>query len=108
MRSQFPILCGLLFAFASSAHAAKWQVDRVNHVIITPPAGLSLDQMSGVTYLGPVEGNHRFVVAMETRSELLQIDVAFDVAGAITTVSNISAIPISPPGLRTAVRLRQR
>jgi hypothetical protein len=90
------LLCLPVCASTLVARAANWEIDRANHVVLAPPAGLTVDQMSGVTYLGLVEGNHRFVAAMEIRSELLQFDVAFDVAGAITTVSNISTIPIAP------------
>jgi len=52
--------------------------------------------MSGVTYLGLVEGQHRFVAAQETRSELIGFDVTFDAAGAITGISNIAPIAITP------------
>jgi hypothetical protein len=97
MRFFVIISCGVLMcAFTSIAHAAKWQVDRVNHVLLTPPEGLTVDQMSGVTYLGLVDGSHRFVAAMETRSELLAFDVAFDLTGSITAIANIAPIPISP------------
>jgi hypothetical protein len=79
-----------------SVGAANWTINRVNHIVLTPPGEVTVDQMSGVTYLGLVEGNHRFVAAQEIRSELIGFDVTFDAAGAITGVSNIAPISISP------------
>jgi hypothetical protein len=92
-------------AFIGEAHATNWNVTRTNHMLITPPGGVLIQEMSGVTYLGePVAGNHRFVACMENLKEpgpgtkrlLLQFDVTFSAAGAITGFSNISNILINP------------
>ena len=80
---------------APPALAANWSVTRVNHALLTPPGGVSIAEMSGVTYVGPVAGLHRFIAAEETHGELIQFDVAFTAAGGISGVSNYTAIPIS-------------
>jgi hypothetical protein len=86
------ILCA-----ASSAHAANWTINRVNHMVLMPPAGVSVAEMSGVTYVGTVEGGlHRFIAAEETKGEVVRFDVAIDATGAITSVSNVAAIDIVP------------
>jgi hypothetical protein len=82
---------------APPIHAAKWQVNLVSHMVMTPPGGVIVDQMSGVTYLGLVGGSHRFIAAEEVRGELVGFDVAFNASGSITGISNIAAIPINPP-----------
>ncbi|MBA3481661.1 MAG: esterase-like activity of phytase family protein [Pirellulales bacterium] len=78
------------------ARAANWQFNRVNHTVLTPPGGVTVNQLSGVTYLGLVAGAHRFAAAEQTRGELVAFDVAFSAAGGITSVSNIAAVPMSP------------
>src|SRR5688500_14944096 len=86
-----------LFALAPRAHAANWQITRVNHTLLTPPGGVTIAEMSGVTYLGPAAGaNHRFLAAEEIKGELVQFDLAFNAAGGITAVSNVAAIDIVP------------
>ena len=84
------------FSSAPPIHAAKWQVNLVNHMVMTPPGSVIVDQMSGVTYLGLVGANHRFIAAEEVRGELVGFDVAFNASGGITGISNIAAIPINP------------
>jgi hypothetical protein len=81
---------------APSTHAANWEINRVNHVVLTPPGGVTVAEMSGVTYLGPAGGNHRFLAAEETKGELVQFDLALSAAGGITAVSNVAAIDIVP------------
>lgn len=76
--------------------AANWTINRVNHVMLAPPGGVNDDQMSGVTYLGVVDGKHRFAAAQETLHQLLSFDVTFDAAGAIATVSDIAPITFTP------------
>jgi hypothetical protein len=85
----------LMCALTSTAHAAKWQIDRVNHLTLAPPAGVTVNSMSGVTYLGPVNGNHRFVAAEQTKGELVQFDLALNASGAITGISDITAIDLA-------------
>jgi hypothetical protein len=88
---------GLIVALvlAPAAVAANWSVSRVNHTVLTPPGGVTVAEMSGVTYVGPVGGLHRFIAAEETHGELLQFDVSFTAVGGISAVSNITALPIS-------------
>jgi len=81
---------------APSAHAANWQINRVNHMVLTPPGGVTVAEMSGVTYVGPAGGNHRFIAAEETKGELVQFDLAVSAAGGITAVSNVATIDIGP------------
>jgi hypothetical protein len=53
-----------VLSLAAPVRAANWSVSRVNHTIITPPAGVEIVEMSGVTYVGPVAGGlHRFLAA---------------------------------------------
>lgn len=82
------------------ATAANWAVTRVNHVLLTPPGGVSAGEMSGLTYLGPAAGGaHRFIVVEKTvtaHHEFLQIDVSFDAAGAITGITNVTPINVNP------------
>ncbi|MBA3482499.1 MAG: esterase-like activity of phytase family protein [Pirellulales bacterium] len=101
MRRHLLVITSLLLApsaclFASSStSAANWQVNRVNHLVLTPPGGVTVDQMSGVTYLGLVGGNHRFVAAEQSLGQLLGFDVAFNASGGITAISDIATIPIA-------------
>lgn len=81
---------------AQAASAANWVVNRANHITLAPPAGVTVAEMSGVTYLGPVAGAHRFLAAEETKGELIQFDLTFTAAGAIDAVSNIAAVDIIP------------
>jgi hypothetical protein len=62
---------------------------------LTPPGGVTVRQMSGVTYLGPFSGAHRFVAAEQTKGELVQFDVTLSAAGTITGISNVAAIDIN-------------
>lgn len=79
----------------ATAQSTKWSVARVDDALLIPPGGVSIAEMSGVTYVGPVAGLHRFIAAEETHGQLIQFDVAFTAAGAINSVSNYTAIPIS-------------
>jgi hypothetical protein len=82
---------------ANFGAAANWSVNRVNHMLLTPPAGVTVAEMSGVTYVGPAAGGlYRFIAAEETKGELVQFDLAIDAAGAITSISNVAAIDIVP------------
>ena len=93
---RFSFVALVVGASPPAIDAGNWAMSRGNHVVLTPPGGVTVDQMSGVTYLGLVEGKHRFAAVQETRSELIGFDVTFDAAGAIAGVSNIAPIPISP------------
>jgi hypothetical protein len=95
LASTLPLLLLTCLAVPRS-YAASWQINRVNHMVLAPPAGLTVEQMSGVTYVGLVGGSHRFVAAEEVRGELVGFDVAFNASGGITAISNIAAIPINP------------
>lgn len=85
-----------LVSGATSAHAASWSINRVNHALLTPPAGVTVAEMSGVTYLGPVAGAHRFIATEETRGELIQFDLTLTPAGGIDAISGIAVIDIVP------------
>jgi hypothetical protein len=95
MRWQLPIICVLLGALTPIANAAKWSITRVNHLAVAPPNGTLAAELSGVTYLGPVAGGHRFLAAQETRGELFQFDLAISDVGAVTFASNRTAVPLS-------------
>ena len=75
--------------------AANWSIARTNHMVVSPPGGVSVAEMSGVTYLGPSASGHRFIAAEEAKEELLAFDLAINAAGAITGISNVTAIPIT-------------
>jgi hypothetical protein len=82
-------------ALVASADVANWSVSRVSHTTIVPPGGVTIQELSGVTYVGPVGGNHRFLAVEETHQALAQFDLAFDAGGAITGVSNVTTIPMT-------------
>ncbi|WP_428307872.1 esterase-like activity of phytase family protein [Lacipirellula sp.] len=92
MRSTLATL--LIAACAELGHAANWAVTRVNHAFLTPPTGVTVTEMSGITYVGEVDGLSRFIAAEETKGELIQFDLAFSPAGGIAGVSNITPIDI--------------
>ena len=87
---------GLAPLAAPTADAANWTVERVNHATLTPPEGVTVSEMSGVTYVGPVDGAHRFIAVEQNKGELVRFDVTLSDAGAITAVSNIAPIDITP------------
>jgi hypothetical protein len=78
-----------------AVRAANWSVERVNHVTLAPPAGVTVQEMSGVTYLGPAGDAHRFLAAEEGKGEFVQFDVTLDASGAITAVANIAAVHVN-------------
>jgi hypothetical protein len=94
------ICCGFVALIVSASTfpvgAANWTINRVNHVVLAPPGGVNDDQMSGVTYLGVVDGKHRFAAAQETLHQLLSFDLTFDAAGAIAAVSDVAPITFTP------------
>lgn len=93
MSRLYALAAFVLLSLAASSHAAKWEVGRVNHMTITPPAGVDVREMSGVTYVGPVgEGLHRFLAVQENHGVLTQFDVAFDPNGGIASVSNFANV----------------
>src|SRR5688572_27660532 len=94
-RRMAALLAALASLGAGTAQAANWNVTRVNSVLIAPPAGVTVAEMSGVTYLGPAGGAHRFLAVQENKGELVQFDLTFDAAGGITAVANIAATPIA-------------
>ena len=87
-----------LFAnVALPVNAANWSVARVNHMLLTPPGGVTVREMSGVTYVGPADGDaHRFIAAEQTKKELVQFDATFNASGGITSITNVAAISINP------------
>jgi hypothetical protein len=93
-----------LAVIVAPVHAAHWTVARVNHTLLTPPAGVTVSEMSGVTYLGPAAGGgHTFLAAMENTKQdsplkglLVRFDLSFDSSGAITGVANITQQLINP------------
>jgi hypothetical protein len=95
-RFQLSFALLLLVACAHDVHATNWSVARVNHAVITPPSGVTIAEMSGVTYLGSVGGAHRFIAAEETKGELVQFDLTFIPAGGIDAISNVTAVDIIP------------
>src|SRR4051812_15000630 len=90
-------LVALIGGANASFAATNWNVARVNHMVLTPPGGVTVAEMSGVTYVGPAAGGlHRFIAAEETKGEIVQFDLALNAAGAITSISNVAAIHINP------------
>jgi hypothetical protein len=60
--------------------------------------GVTVQEMSGITYVGPVAGGaHRFIAAEETKGEIVRFDVTLDANGGITAISNVSAITLAGP-----------
>ena len=91
------LFCALLtVSCAFPAHAANWSVNRVNHALLTPPGGVTVAEMSGVTYLGLIAGAHRFIAAEETKGELIQFDLTLTPACGIDSISNVTPIDIVP------------
>ncbi len=91
--------------FVEGARASNWNVARVNHMLLMPPAGVIVKEMSGVTYVGPAGGDsHRFIAAQEnakqdapgTKGVLVQFDLTFNASGGITAISNITQLLINP------------
>lgn len=76
--------------------AANWTINRVNHVALIPTGGVTVAEMSGVTYVGPVGGAHRFIAAEETKGELIQFDLTLTAVGGIDMISNVTPIDIIP------------
>jgi hypothetical protein len=95
MRLSCITVCCLL-AHCAIADAANWQINRINHMVLPPPGGVTVHSMSGVTYLGLVGGNHRFIAAEQTQGELVAFDIAFNASGGIASISNVATTPISP------------
>ena len=92
--------CGLVAlvvgALPLSVGAANWTINRVNHMVLTPPGGVTVAEMSGVTYVGPVGGAYRFIAAEEIKGELLQFDLTLTSTGGIDSISNMMPIDIVP------------
>src|SRR5262245_45337013 len=95
-RSAQFALAALMFAgalhAAASRGATNWNVQWRSHTLLTPPAGVIVKEMSGVTYIGPAAGgNHTFIAVMENAADasathglLVKFDLAFDASGSIT------------------------
>jgi hypothetical protein len=65
-------------------------------MVLTPPGGVTVREMSGVTYAGSSGGGaHRFIAAEQGKGELVQFDVTFNASGGITSISNVGAIDIN-------------
>lgn len=97
MRFAAPLLAfAVAIGTTAAARAANWTLARVNHVLLAPPAGVTVSEMSGVTYVGPIDGAHRFIAVQQTKGELVRFDVTLSDAGAIMAVSNIAAIDVTP------------
>ena len=96
LKSHYWLLAFFISASALPVHAANWSVNRVSHSLLIPPGGITVAEMSGVTYLGPVAGAHRFIAAEETKGELIQFDLTLSAAGGIDSIANVAAIDIVP------------
>ncbi|MBA4105416.1 MAG: hypothetical protein C0485_06625 [Pirellula sp.] len=96
LKSRHWLLAIFISASALPVHAANWTINRVNHALLTPPGGVTVAEMSGVTYLGPVAGAHRFIATEETKGELIQFDLTLSAAGGIDSIANVTAIDIVP------------
>ncbi len=95
-RFVFALLASIVVCAPARAQLlSKWTVTRVNHLVLTPPGGVTVQQMSGVTYKGPEGGAHRFLAVEQIKGELLQFDVTISAAGGVTGISNVAAIDIT-------------
>jgi hypothetical protein len=83
------------FALAGRSEAANWSVARTNSQTLTPPGGVTVANMSGVTYLGQASGNHRFFAVMQTGAKAVEFNVAFDANGAITGITDVTQFNIN-------------
>jgi hypothetical protein len=81
---------------APLSRAANWTVARVNHTALPSPAGEIVEELSGVTYVGPAGDAHRFLAAAQTHGYLAQFDVAFSPGGAIAQISHVVTVDIAP------------
>lgn len=64
----------------------NWQLIRRDVGVVQLPSNLPVAEMSGVTYVGPVEGQlrtHRFLTANENYGALLQFDLIVNIDGSI-------------------------
>jgi hypothetical protein len=93
MISRLSLATAAMLAVAAPLHGANWSVALRNNMVITPPAGVDVQEMSGVTYLGPVAGGlHRFLTVQEGHGKLTQFDLAFTAGGDISSISNVTSI----------------
>ena len=74
------------------ASAATWSVAPLNSLPLdTSGSGVTVSEMSGVTYLGPspVIGKHRFVTVQDNGNGLITFDAAFDLSGNLVSAEAI-------------------
>jgi hypothetical protein len=84
----------LLLAVALPAASATpiWQLIRRDVGVVQLPANLPVAEMSGVSYVGPVEGTpgaHRFITANENYGALLQFDLQISISGTIANLNKL-------------------
>lgn len=82
----------------SSCFAANWSVSAGNSLVLdTSASGLTVNEMSGVTYVGPspVVGRHRFWTVQDDGSDVITFDAAFDLTGNLTSVEAVSQLPLN-------------
>ena len=93
MISRLTIAAATLLVATAPVHASNWNLSLRNHMTITPPGGVSVTEMSGVTYLGPAAGGlYRFLSVQEGHGSLTQFDLGFDSTGNISSISNVSNV----------------
>jgi 3-phytase len=86
----------LVSFLASSASAVtNWTVTRTNHLVI--PGLATGMEMSGITYKDGADLTHRFIVALDSGAQLLNVEVTFDATGNIVSATNLAPTTIASP-----------
>ena len=76
--------------------AADWSVASLNSLLLdTSGSGISVSEMSGVTYLGPSPaiGKHRFATVQDNGNGIVTFDAAFDLTGNLVSAQAITSQP---------------
>lgn len=87
----------LVLAIARHSHAANWSITSTNTLALdTTASGLTVSEMSGVTYVGPspVVGMHRFQTVPDEGTGIVTFDATFDLLGTLNSAEAVSNLPI--------------
>ncbi len=88
------VCCSLAY---QPSFAANWSVAPTNSLVLdTSASGLTVTEMSGVTYRGPspVVGKHRFQTVQDDGSGVVTFDVAFDLLGNLISAEAVSELTL--------------
>jgi hypothetical protein len=96
MLARFAFLCCFLCT-ACVASAGQWSVTPRGALTLNVGSVTGVDELSGVTYIGPAAGDmHRFLSAQDTGNQLVTIDVALAANASVTSATAISSTTLSP------------